>query len=1809
MDEFDPFVGGAATATADSSAKPGAFDPFATGAAKAKPGPIFTRPNSVERTDPNAHWRNLYGGLEGLDKRVDVTQAQAFGALDKISRDPEEDRARAINQTFVANKLGMPDASLHANWDAVKSSFAKSELLIDQDKISDKTLYGWIGQRLNPPEDKNSDKGEIKPWTWTDTLVHDVGAIKREAARTWESIWKPLAELPAAPTNLPDVWINTRMNPLTDTPSGFNPAVTAGVYNGAIKPLVDGLLSPGGIATAGVGSGLGVAAESYRPAALALKGMSGVFAGIMADASIDSAAELRRLRLDPNSTTQEQITALSSSATSGIMALFGALHMTMESNPARAGKIAEEMQGKAPAEGAAVLREEANRVPWDQKESFISTAEKLDDLHKASGQPTPPVQVKAAAVLSPDGVITEGASHEEIAAKGVVGTEGFTLTNGEFAGRDHAYEIAETAGQLAPDATKIKNPIYRADSDTPTGEKHWTTDREAAELYRYNPGFGGPSLFEAEMPSGDFLEVNSITKWRKIAEEAGVKFPENRPYDLVYEEAVKNLLRKQGYVGVTYLDDFPDGAETRFIFDDPNAREIEDGQSQQWSSLAKALESYPRQGLQAAAETIGEEISKREGASNTDALENIKILKNDFELHELVEMLKSGPEGAWKIWKRDVLGVEESPASAITQNAGQLTPDAPKGAKELQAHMLDMPAKIEAAKAEAMAIEAAPAEELLSSVKKASVNAQLVRMGFEPITPTETKTWTEGVKGALERFEKDPERGANLVRRALSGDRRFSTDDVWDSQIYERRLKDEVTTAEKRYDEALKIGDPVAIDVADAELYEKQANLKQASQAFNEVMGSEAGRALNARKAMLREDYSLAALERKYRKSIGSADIPEDVQKQLDEKADKIAELEDALRKSQEQRSRARPPTEPRVRIPKLSSSILDRLSTQAEEARERLSKRAGFSASVIGDEGSKQGSLGADLQDLAIITADLIAKGVVKTAEISARLLSEFGDNIKPHIDTVIRLAKDNIISEKHVDYLNRRKTDLEGQIKKLTDKISAGDLATEGVKANRPSVEEIEKLEQKRDAARETLSAMREEAARISELEQAIAEKEQQIAEGDTKAKGKPANRPAKEQQEKLLRERDELNKQIAEARKEAAKPSAADKIADAVADIEQEIAAKRERLRVGDLVAKKQPINRPEVRELEIARQELDKVNTEIAEARKGPPASPEQMRSRDLDRQIAELERQIRTEEVFPEGKGEAPKSPEIAAKEKQLASLKEERNNIRDRLQPSAEPRTKEEAALKAWRTRTEKEIARLEAGIPKPESVPVEIPFTPEDLEKKKRLETLKRDFARDLRKNEEARRPLWLRGVDKVKWFAETSILTSLGIFLKIPVSAFWKTVTAPLKELAGTVAGKIFPEAAKYAPMQVQPTFASLLDTEGKAAKSTFTEGARAAGEAVRNRLTTEETLFVPDSLPPEGKDFVRSIHRALHLPAQINEFTRRVATIENNLIAAGKGDTLSDPAVWSTVRVRAYSEAYRAAYLEKDALLSGLVNATIRSIEQKGKKYNAESLAAIMTMVIEMDNPVKNVPVNIISQTGEAMTGSVIGTAQILKAYKNGFENMKPGDLDAAFRRVKNGTVGALAMVGAWYAYESIGGSKTGGSYTGQPDKNRKANEPKEGQVKVGDTMLPEMGFHNETWAAAQMIASYHHLLDEQYGKKTVETHADAFLRAALGPLKDVPGIKQSMIVSLAETKEPTKSLAQWTAARTIPAGVAQIARWIDTKGDLSFETFMKKPNQRFTRDAVDEFKVRIPGERETVPATKSQKKRDIEERLRK
>ena len=242
------------------------------------------------------------------------------------------------------------------------------------------------------------------------------------------------------------------------------------------------------------------------------------------------------------------------------------------------------------------------------------------------------------------------------------------------------------------------------------------------------------------------------------------------------------------------------------------------------------------------------------------------------------------------------------------------------------------------------------------------------------------------------------------------------------------------------------------------------------------------------------------------------------------------------------------------------------------------------------------------------------------------------------------------------------------------------------------------------------------------------------------------------------------------------------------------------------------------------------------------------------------------------------------------------------------------------------------------------------------------------------------------------------------------------------------------------------------------------------------------------------------------------------------------------------------------------------------------------------------MELDNPIKTVPVNILSQTVEASpAGVALGLTRIYRAYLNKFEGMKPGELDTAFRNLKAGTVGTAAMMAGWYFYENLGGTRPSGMFQ-KPESGGK-DKLKEGQVKVGDATLPGIGFHNETWQAAQVMASYRHLLDKQYGKGKVEADANLILRAALGIAENTPGFKQTLAVQMATTLNPKKALSQWVASRAVPSPVSQIARWLDTPGELSFETFMKETTKRYPRDTADEFKARIPGLRQEVPKTRN------------
>lgn len=106
-----------------------------------------------------------------------------------------------------------------------------------------------------------------------------------------------------------------------------------------------------------------------------------------------------------------------------------------------------------------------------------------------------------------------------------------------------------------------------------------------------------------------------------------------------------------------------------------------------------------------------------------------------------------------------------------------------------------------------------------------------------------------------------------------------------------------------------------------------------------------------------------------------------------------------------------------------------------------------------------------------------------------------------------------------------------------------------------------------------------------------------------------------------------------------------------------------------------------------------------------------ASPENQLKRAIkskDRQIAELERQIRTREPFSKENKGAPTNDELAARQAKIDALKEEREYIRDTLQPKPEPEPKVLDEFKAREAALDRQIKALE------EQIKNEAPFSKE---------------------------------------------------------------------------------------------------------------------------------------------------------------------------------------------------------------------------------------------------------------------------------------------------------------------------------------------------------------------------------------------------------------------------------------------------------------------------------------------------------------
>ena len=1063
--------------------------------------------------------------------------------------------------------------------------------------------------------------------------------------------------------------------------------------------------------------------------------------------------------------------------------------------------------------------------------------------------------------------------------------------------------------------------------------------------------------------------------------------------------------------------------------------------------------------------------------------------------------------------------------------------------------------------------ELAPPQGGPTGIKNAIVDQERAARNLPPAMEAGKHAFGEAWDEASARVNKNPNAGFELVKEINEHPRAIG--DVEDALLlrHQIELQNEFDKVAERVSNGAPGQSAESLAEDKTQLSVLSDHLIEAYDA-NRKAGTETGRGLNARRMLANEDFSLAKMVTKKRAANGGRGLSDEQLAEVQQLKDKI----DATQKAFDEYVAKQTPRRARAAVTR-DNAVTRLISERAQAARSRIAIRLERAFTKQAVEGEDVGGLLSkeNLSDLADVATEYIAKGV----DAGAELIKEFGERIRPHLAGILKDAQGKFEDSAIEAALTAKKARLEKTIAELTKKVETGDTSTAAEKASRPSIQEIETLQQRRDALQTELADARKVEAKVQELNEAIAEKEKKLAEGDLSTEGLPSNRPAPEAIEKLKAKRDLLSKDLADARM----------VESRLESIKDEIAEKKEMLASGD-VAKPDAtpaVNRPASPEMERAKQELADVDRQLADARK---PSPVEKAAAVLDKQIEELQRQIDTGEVFPEGKAPKVEDPALKAKSDQLEQLKYERDNMRETIQPSADPaipRTPEEIRLAAAKTRLERSTADYEERTANqdfgPQEKPAPLRLDAEGERLKADNERAKQEFQTSLIRDQLEHRTLFEKMQDTfVKW--RRGFLLSGPITLgKLTAAAAERGAFTPVEEGVGLALPKALQENAPR-----QGGFS--VKAEANAITSAFTKGMADAAKTLKTGKSDLDVLYghgssgnvrVSDVIPRTMIDFFGSLHGALKAPVKRAEFERSLQKRTEHAIRTGVD--VSDPMVQTRLAVESYKDANRAIFMQ-DNVVTNAWNAGLRLLEAKQKATGQVSVPGkIISTTLRTLLPIVKVPTNIVAETFEVATGSVTGSVKLAMAFRKGFENLTPEQSDVIARELKKGSLGAAVIALGYFNPDVVGGYY-------QQDEKRKPGDVKPGTIRVYGQNVPSFLLHNPLLETLQLGATIRRVADTKV-KGQPNGIATGVWTGALGLTEELPFVRTPIeLAKVFDPKERAYAEGELAKGFLVPQAVDFAARATDTKAN-------GEPQKRKPATVIQHIETGIPGLRQTVP----------------
>ncbi len=375
------------------------------------------------------------------------------------------------------------------------------------------------------------------------------------------------------------------------------------------------------------------------------------------------------------------------------------------------------------------------------------------------------------------------------------------------------------------------------------------------------------------------------------------------------------------------------------------------------------------------------------------------------------------------------------------------------------------PPKIEKPKIEDPIIE----ELKPTSIKNAQVDKELEVLGLEPATHGERLSFEQARQEAATKIKKDPQTTPNLVNELIKNPRPISAIEDVVLLHEQNRLRIERVSAEKDFIKATKSGDKSEISTAEARIERARDDFQILADVVTKA-GTASSLALGHRRIMLKEDYSLASMERA--KTVANDGKPlsrkqEAEVRTLHEKINKIEEkllAETARATGLERQLAAR-----EVTGRKLPRGVVygsqNRIVTIDAANKLRVSLKESLSQLNIGVDP-------VAISNMTKLGVFHIEAGTRNFTAWSKRMTVELGDRVKPHLKDIWKKANITFSNEK---LIKKATAALERSIAEYERRISQQDILPKerGATVTSPA---LEKLRERRDALKKEFKELRD-------------------------------------------------------------------------------------------------------------------------------------------------------------------------------------------------------------------------------------------------------------------------------------------------------------------------------------------------------------------------------------------------------------------------------------------------------------------------------------------------------------------------------------------------------------------------------------------------------------------------------------------------------------------------------------------------------------------------------------------------------------